>query len=30
MKAAGFNGLTSKQLLAMRVQDVTPEYAQPS
>jgi hypothetical protein len=28
MKAAGFSGLTSKQLLAMRIQGVTPEYAQ--
>jgi hypothetical protein len=27
MKSAGFDGLTSKQLLAMRVQNVTPEYA---
>jgi hypothetical protein len=27
MKAAGFDHLTSEQLLALRVQGVTPEYA---
>ena len=27
MKAAGFGGLTSQQLRALRVQNVTPEYA---
>ena len=27
MKSAGFDGLNGKQLLSMRVQGVTPEYA---
>jgi hypothetical protein len=27
MKAAGFDGLDSKQLFSMRIQGVTPEYA---
>jgi len=27
MKGAGFDGLSSKQLLSMRIQGVTPEYA---
>jgi hypothetical protein len=28
MKSAGFSDLTSQQLIALRVQGVTPEYAQ--